>query len=409
MFEIFLILSLYQQKINVLSNNNYQKFHQLSYGFKKRAHFSCEVSNQTRNFIFGLATKEEIKRLDSIESYLYLCDSDEHFSEIQYNITNNTAIDLIIPSKTILTPFSISCEKSYNYYLQINIINGNNHLDYRLQTMMICILIFSIVYLVIFIIAFLCCIFVKQFKEKYTFQTFANVIFYNLLIGMQGIFIYIEYLHFKNNEYISNILGSNIEIIRNAFCAVIILFFNFDTFILYFTNKKSFKEIFSSPPYFFINIALYSVCTIVISLCDDSLKSKFNYKTYFAFSFLYLVMICLHAALPITFSLKKLGSLIYLCGGYFTFALRAHLLQLNNWTPTGIVLMNIDLLTLIFNGIYIVFLLIDFFCFHNKYSNIDNITNNTNNTFDNFTYNYQRNQTLLLINNDEDNNDEDNL
>lgn len=245
--------------------------------------------------------------------------------------------------------------------------------------------------------------FAKQFISKYPYQNIFFAIFNNLLFGVQGIVIYFEYLHFKNIEYISNIIGSNTEIFRNSISIVIILFFNLDTILLYLTNKK-FKKILSSPPYFFINIALYSACALIITICDESFKSKFNYKTYFAFSFLYLFMICLYAALPIPFSLRKLGSLIYLCGGYFTIALRYHLLKLIKWTPTGIVLMNIDLLTLIFNGIFDVFLLIDLFCFYNKYSNTDKITKNTNNTtFNNFTFNYQRNQTLLLINNDEDN------
>ena len=148
MINLILELFLYQNTIISTSPTYFNAISNMTYGFKRNSEVFINISELSTPIIFGLGTKQEIKELKRKNTCYQYCQGTEKISEIQYFIKENASIKFTLPTKSVLTPFSISCDEIYIYKLSINIFNGNNHLDYRYQN----IIIIEIIFIVLFFI-----------------------------------------------------------------------------------------------------------------------------------------------------------------------------------------------------------------------------------------------------------------
>lgn len=164
MINLLLSLSLYEFYIFQNEDSYFQPIPYLKYEFNKNSDFNITFHRVDEQFVFGLATAKEIKEIEKIKDDSQYCYNLNKLSEIQFNIIKNQKISGTIPKKSILTPYIFSCNGWFTLDIDFEYLNGNNHLDYRLQNF----LKFSTVYAYLQIISF---IFFNFYMLYFAFQT----------------------------------------------------------------------------------------------------------------------------------------------------------------------------------------------------------------------------------------------
>lgn len=142
MLHVFLLLSIY--RVNVLVNGPYATHTNLQFGFKKNGKYSIVLSNPSAPLVFGLATKEEVSS-NSIFNFEMsprpdICHGKYQLAKIQQfaEFNETTVLSGEIPKKGVYTPFYYGCTEDYKFSLEVDFLNGNSHLDYRIYPSTIC-------------------------------------------------------------------------------------------------------------------------------------------------------------------------------------------------------------------------------------------------------------------------------
>lgn len=177
MIQLFFLLSLYKTSMDVTTTTGFQKYPLLAYGFKKNASFYIDISIPTSSMVFGLATKDEIKYIESLSPNDDYCSGNFTLAKIQDKVLygKNKNISGIILSKGFYIPFSYGCHHEYEYDLELNFLNGNTHRNYLYDIGPIYTMAFGIFEFIMLIIFLLFCIFYVRTKNEYT--TYLTILF----------------------------------------------------------------------------------------------------------------------------------------------------------------------------------------------------------------------------------------
>lgn len=358
MFIFFFLSYLYvtesfyfDEKINYLDD--------VEYGFKKNAKVLLNITNTTTQMVFGFATKKEIKKLKSMDLDTQYCYGKEQLTNIQFLINKSiNSYYFTIPSKSVLTPYSIPCKGMYQFYLYLEIKNGSNSLDYRYQTLMIVCLVFSILFLIsglaLLIYLFLSC-------EKGFNFIFCHIMlfFFIIMTGIDSLFIYFDFNKSKNNEFIKTDKHDFITSSLSYLFAILHLF------LIHFGN--TYKK---GQEFYFIFISIYeiacSVCIIIIILLHYYSKNLF--LLYFLIPSIYLFMTLVTLTLAFRFSMTRVAYWIFFGSNFFYFPMREFYfsdqhIKVNICT----MLLIINYLSVISNFIVITLLLVGTLYFHDSF------------------------------------------
>ena len=231
MIPFLLSLLYFSTTLRSVSSKSFNYWSSLTYSFNKNSKVFINISDISTQIIFGLATNKEINYLKSIRNTLQSCKSPATFQFIQ-NITyshttyhflitrNPTVINFECPSKKTLTPYAISCNSICSFDINVDFLNGKNHLDSRCQFMIpftfISMIIFSISLVIYFILFFV-------YKRKKIIE-FVCIFFFCVAAIVQTSTMY---LFFSNNsKYEYEIDNENIGLITlEYFCYLLSLFF----------------------------------------------------------------------------------------------------------------------------------------------------------------------------------------
>ena len=198
MLQFLFFLSYYNTTV-YNSKSYFKKLSYLEYGFNANAEYSINFSSVNEPMVFGLATHDEIKDIKLLRNIEQCCQGGCALSNIQYSITSDTLIKGRILYKDVLVPYCIACNTPYNFTIQLNYTNGNNHLDYRCQQLLIFIIIFTIIlyiYIVFYIIYILVCM---KPNRKSPFSILLILLIFINLIQISMSFLYLRLQ--KSNEY----------------------------------------------------------------------------------------------------------------------------------------------------------------------------------------------------------------
>ena len=126
-----------------MSTEFIQVFDNLRYGYKKNAIVNIQL-NSSIPITFGLAAKQELEIINSLNDDFFYCNGTIKLAKIQFLVNKSISEQFTIASKSILTPFFVSCVPFYKSYMELVILNGRFHSDYIIQNLMISVLFFSI-------------------------------------------------------------------------------------------------------------------------------------------------------------------------------------------------------------------------------------------------------------------------
>lgn len=380
---ILACLCLYQAKLTSGSYKYYNYWPQLIYGFKKNADLFINISQlSSKSLVFGLATKRQINNLKYLKTMPRECASNLTFSFIQayverdstitFLIQNDTTLNLQLPSKSTLMPFATTCNEFFSFNIKINIKNGSNHLDYRLQNTMICMLVFSILYFASTLFTFIFYIIYITRKQKR--HILLCLILALLLISILTLIIYFGYYNNRNDEYISEYTFE--EIFIDFFSVLILL-------LLYIFNSYDLTR-FSKAHWTNFVIGIILLILSIVWLLTD----------HFVSSSLHLVYFVLFALIPRVHVLRKISVLIYIIGCFFEFPLKSNLLkEASTLYPKGVLMMNVDIIFVVFTTVSIALLLVDTFYLKRKNFNGFSLSQ------ENFSNDEQRSKSLASIEN----------
>lgn len=308
---IFLFFLSYIQKASIVLYY-YSDWPEISYGFNKNADVSIKFANLSSVIIFGLATKDEIKNIEKIDYPLEkFGESVGKLSNIQFFVKNDTILNFQTQSKSILTPYAISNVSQYFFNMEINILNGKNHLDYRYQSSMVSSMVFIILFFV-FGLIFLIFIIIGAVKgTKIRIKISIFLMIFSILIGIQSIFSYSLISTNKNNEYISNIIenGKNVGyIIFGTFSLVLIYIFLYFLYVNF-----SFKGLVYCP------LFIFSILGFIVIILPSFITYLTAFLLSLPFYFLYIIFATL---IHIRFSLTRIAILFYFGESFFTLICR---------------------------------------------------------------------------------------
>ena len=115
---------------------------------------------------------------------------------------------------------------------------------------------------------------------------------------------------------------------------------------------------------------------------------------HFVSSSLYLVYFVLFALIPRVHVLRKISVLIYIIGCFFEFPLKSNLLkEASTLYPKGVLMMNVDIIFVVFTTVSIALLLVDTFYLKRKNFNGFSLSQ------ENFSNDEQRSKSLASIEN----------
>lgn len=373
MIQFLIFLSYYQTELETPNDDYYGSFKFLEFGYIENAKYTINIKSPEYQMIFGLATKEELKNIEQKRYKQKYCDGTYKLTDIQYLITTHFIHNDTIGSKSILTPFSISCNYSNSFTFSIDIENGDTHQDYR-----------------------------AQIAKLYTI--FFMALFFNILIATDayffmkmslGIDFYICY-----NIFLLTIIGESIT----SFLSYYLLhdyefFINFyDSFVdkMFEINISSFILSFIGLIFVsLLNLLLYSNSPYRLSIFD----SKFAIATYLFLLFIpliivlffqmnqnnsavlgsttFMLFILLFYSISNKISFSVCAFAVYLFDKYVFYALKLPLIMnSSDSSSTNALWIYLDLFNIICQLISVVLLLVGIIRFHNFDKSSDNNNNN---------------------------------
>ena len=282
MIQIFLLLAYYSTRLQ-RSEKHLTIFTDMEYGFKKDAQVSLRFSNLTSKIVFGFASKKIINHLKSLNSCLRYCDGQEKISDIQFFInTNDTSFNFTIPSKSFLTPYSISCDEVYKFNIELNILNTKNHLDFRIQAIMIFDLVFFVLFFLIAIISIVYLIFLKS-ENKISYLIIFSPM--SLFIALHPLLSYVYINKKRKQEFFTQSYDFtlNCDFMFVFICIFVFLF----AFQLDFHDLLGFKLLYDCQIYFLCVMFL----ALVIEVAFVFLLSSFVVFLYISIERIFFICI----------------------------------------------------------------------------------------------------------------------
>lgn len=314
MINLLFHLSLYQNTITSTSPTYFNAINNMTYGFKRNSQVFINISDLSTPIVFGLGTNKEINDLKAKNTCYQYCQGSEKVSGIQYYIIENTSINFTVPTKSVLTPFSISCEEIYIYKISLNILNGNDHLDYRYQNIITINIVFTVLF---FMEPIIFSIFLYFFSKSYCCGNFFMFLFFcSAPHAAQSILQMINYLKNKNNE----MQLENEFYTYETICYLIYLLFFIFLDIVGMFRYKCFNHI--SDIILFIS---YLLALSFIPVCCFKVHSYFKFADYLVWLILFSLAIFLSLYstillfLKISFALNSIISFIYFSMIFFYF------------------------------------------------------------------------------------------
>ena len=355
MFQIFIFLSYYEATEYIKGDSDLTFLSKLEYGFKKNAFITFDISNlKIPSITFGFATKDEIK---SIKTPDKVSCSASGIAELIFYIYDGQSFNLTIPSKKTLTPFVLSCTKSYYFDFQINITNGKNQLDNRCQTAMIYSLVFGIIYLVTGVSFLVYCLISKK-KQPSIYITILIFIF---SISLEEIFFYVYFTENDDKEYSEKLFFDAYYILMTVFrfiSLILISIFNmlFHHYVSFLSRNQS-----NITNYYFIGIS--SFIALIVSFISQFFKE--NYFNHIVSASFYLIFAAILFLIPSRISFSRAAVILFISGSFFTFSLRTSLLiEAEKSMNVYVMFIGLNLASIIIQILSILLLIIGFIVFH---------------------------------------------
>lgn len=365
MLWLFFFLSYYRSRFNISSNSCFTSFPLLNFGFKKNAYYSIKISNLTSQMIFGLATKKEIKKIKSMKDDIQV---HKALSNVQYIVSNETEINGKIVSKGVLTPFSYSCNRNYKFEINLSYKNIHNHLDSRCQSMMICTMFFSVLFIVIEVCFVLYWHFYEKCKRKFHFYIDSFII----IIAIINIASFLLFNFSKNNEYfvslfaedtINNSAQTSIKILISFLYLISLLIISM--IIFHFYRVETFSDF---SLYNFLSMLLFLALSFICLILIVTVHVIDKNNLLFIFPLGFYILYCLIQFNFLTsFSLTKIAALFYIFGNAFTFALRSTFLnQSSSVINTNVALIIMTSISIVIQMITVAMLLFGYIHYHDQ-------------------------------------------
>lgn len=355
MINIFLFLSYYTINEHVSSESYFTVFSNLGYGFKKESFITLVINNSINEMIFGLATKDEIKYIESLGNDNYYCTGYDSLAEINYIFLSSVTgfVSLTIPTKRVLYPFSYECSGANDFTLSIHIENGKNSLDYRCQTAMIYSLVFSILYFVIGV-SFLIYWIIYRKSEIFKFILIFSII---IFFGLEEILFYAYFVKNDKHEYFDT--SNSRFYLRTAF-----IIFKFASLLLLSLYNSSlynpFRSLLKIRKPFLIYWAISSIFLIIV-IIFVIINEKSRLTKFFIPSIFYFLFIISQAILPNPISFTKIANIFYTLGNYFTFSMSScYIQEMKAEKNAYLLIIDLNLASIIIQIITVALLLIGF-------------------------------------------------
>lgn len=354
--HIFFFLSLYTIQESFFSQKPSKFLPYYAYGFVKNSKVFINISSTASLLVFGFASKEEMKKINSLDLSEKYCEGKEQLSEYQFLVQSNFLINFTTTSKKILTPFYISCDESYLLNLELDINNGKNHLDYRYQSLSTLLLAFSIIFLVFFILFTLIIIYL-HYVHNYSFQAFLYDMFILSACG-QIFFIYYDINSNKNNEFIDFIGIDLINMILQIISYLIL--FVIDTLAksnYAFLNPQKNLVLNSTFYTLFFLLMIFAIQVIMDSVSDKEISFPIS-------SMLYLFLVGLICFSPYKINMTKITIIFYYMIYYFVFIMNPFYFSDYQIIHTCSIYWSNSLIIIIVNIIASVLLIVGFYFFN---------------------------------------------
>lgn len=383
LFEMFEFLLLLSYRIDVYEPYTFlTSLDELTYGFNKNAYYELKFSNIQTQMIFGLATQKEMRKIEE-KSYPQLPCILNNFSKIQYLILFDSTISYHTEKKEVLTPYFYKCANYIQATLDIEIDNGFNNLDYRLQNVLIFLIMITcitFIYLIVFSV-FSCCI-----RSKFPINSFIFILI-SLIItfiaqDLIGIFFYFSIddmlflqQYFKDREFFADgyqIVSSGVTMIS----LVLVLIYCFMQYL----NYKKMNNLCCS----FVLLFIPTSCLIAMIIF---MLIYFELASYIISSCMLLLFSCIVIFMPPILSLVKLGLAFYLIGVLLSapgVSILIYLIEIEDYVNLAV----LDL-SIIFIVFQILSLICLFFVFWSKKMNGDNQSMNQSLIQSNISYTNQ--------------------
>lgn len=358
MLCLFSSLSLFSMAMYYPSRLFRDYIPKFTYGYQKNANIFVEITNLSSPLILCLATKSEMKKLNTLSSILSHCDQKTKITDIQFNFPTNGSVNFTIPSKNVLTALFLSCEPLYKFNISMNIINGKYHLDYRLQDIMTCSLVFSIILYVISAI-FIVYVLISFLTNRIKYDRYLIFLIISLLFASTYVLIhYIIINKDKNYEFVEleNVSLYLDFISANVICFIFCLL-NFQRYIdiySFFDNKHSLCSV--------EFISIIYILLLAINSIFVTLNNTVGCFLLFCMNFVIVVYNCI---LPSDISLIRFASLLSVCLNFFD-SLKIVLLVFKSDLFSNRLRFKFFIMDLILLIIIVVFTLVDYFCFYSK-------------------------------------------
>lgn len=388
--HILFFLFIYQNTYKIPAPNYTYTIPLLIYGFKKNAQVNIQITDLQTPIVYGLATTKEIKHVNSLGNCSQYCDNLEKFFTIQQFFTTNTSISFTIPKKSVLTPIFISCVQIYSFNIELHIVNGKNQLDYRFQDIMICLLVFCVIYFVISVIYIVHFIFLIKNKQEKKNQ-FIFIFIFIFLSAILMLILYLEYFSSRKEEYITLSKGYEIGI---NFLSLMILY---DLIIFNFWNDST--NYIRKKFHVFWQYMIVNIISMVLLLTTFFVGMFVtNISVHFTCYILFFLCTLATSSTPSYFSLTKVTIIVYMCSNFATFAKRYPLLSgVATIQPVGTAIWSLDIISIVFTSITIFFLSLDYFYLNDNFYDISNIDKPDKRYKTNYDDEFQRNQIFLGI------------
>lgn len=354
--HIFFFLSLYSIKESYFSQNPSKYLPNNAYGFVKNSNVFINITSTASLLVFGFASKEEMKKIDSLDLSDKYCEGKEQLSEYQFLVQSNFSITFTTTSKKILTPFYFSCDEFYLFNLELDIVNGKNHLDYRYQSLSTLLLAFGFIFLFLFVLFTIIIIYLHN-AYKYSY----SAIIYDLFIlfaCLQVFMIYSDIHNNKNNEFID---FTSIDFLLMVFqlCSLMILVCidllanNFHNYLYTIKDSTLVKTLYA---------ALFLFLLFGAQVIMDSFKDK--EITFSISSVFYLFSLGLICFSPYKITLTKVIIIVYFMIFFFVYIMNPFYYSDYQKIHTCSIYWSKSLITIIVNFIASVLLIVGFYYFN---------------------------------------------
>lgn len=360
MLYLFSSLSLFSVAMYYPSSLFKDYIPKLTYGYNKNANVFVEITNLSSPLILCLATKSEMKKLNTLSSVLSYCDQETKITDIQFKFRTNGSVNFTIPSKSILNALFLSCEPLYKFELSMNIINGKYHLDYRLQDIMTSSLVFSIILYAATVI-FFAYVLISFLTNRIKYDRYLILIIISLLFASTHALIH--FIIINKNKNFEFVELEHLTIYLDFFSAGLVCFIfgllNFQRYIdIYLLFHYEHHILCSIESIGLIYLLILVINFLFVALSDGTV----GFFLLLCMTFIIVVYNCIF---PSNVTLNRIASLLSVCLNFLN-SIKIALLMLKSDLFSNRLYFKFYIMDVILLIIIVVLTLVDYFCFYCK-------------------------------------------